>query len=429
MTAMASRAALRGQISKDGAIELLREIEAARITGTLAFRAVDGEGEGEVALIGGEIAVDQPKLEDGRDPVDVLLSLGAVDYEVHQRLPDLPVSRGGDLEKRGSLAVHVPVDLMSYCEHAGLTGVLELSHEGRKAEAFYQAGELTAIELDGSEISDLQEVFGWEQGRFRIRLDPEVHERFSQVPDEVELETGETSSYKGKGESTSKFLRVVEMALTDVLNESERARSPTRTSPPLPPPPRRRPRPTSVPAPRLKDRKDQTVRLIYLTGEGEDSGPSVSTRHAQRGGAEIAHIEARPERRAAQPELDPMAKKRKGAKKKPPPPRRSDEGEAPAAKAPAAAKPAKAEAKLAPAPKKPEAKPASKPASKPAKAEAKPASKPAKAEAKPASKPAPSPAAASGPMSGVLGAVVWAIGVLVLGLAILFFLAQLPPVG
>lgn len=405
---MASPSVLSGEITKDGAIELLRDIEGKRITGRLRFESSDGKVAGEISLIGGEIAVEQEAGDDGRDPVDVYLELERVKYDVVQQLPALPVSRGTDMEKRGSLAVHVPADLMNYCEQAGLTGLLELSHGDRKAEAFYDAGELLAIELDGSEISDLQEVFGWERGRFKIKLDPAVHDRFSEVPDEAEIGRGETSSYKEKGEKTSQFLRVVEMALTDVMDESERARSPTRTSPPLPPPPQRRPRPQSVPAPPKRARRDPTVRLIYLSGEPAPVPESVTTRRARKGGAEIAHIEAHPERRApTSEEPEDMAKKRKKKRA----PKKKPEREA------------KASAEEAEAPEEPkaEAKP------KRSKAPAEPERPKPEAEAEPEKK-GGGRGEAAGPLAGWAGAVVWTLGVIVLSLVILAVLAQLPPV-
>lgn len=403
---MASRAVLSGEISSEGAIELLRDIELRRITGELRFESEDGAGS--IALIGGEIAVDQDARDDGKDPVDVFLALPELRYEVFQRLPDLPVSRGTELEKRGSLAVHVPVDLMNYCEQAGLTGVLELSHEGRRAEATYDGGELTTIEVDGSEMADLQEVFGWEQGRFRIRFDPTVTSKHAEVPDEEDFESDETSSYSQKGEATSRFLTVVEMALTDVLKESEKARSPTRTSPPLPPPPKRRPRPKSVPPPPRPKRADQTVRLIYLTGDAEEGAPKISTRHAQKGGAEIAHIEARPERRAPSEESEPMAKKRKKkrpVKKKAAPEEAETKDESLA----------KAESKEPAAPEAhaPEEEGAS----------ADDGAQPD--EAKPAGEKVTDEP--TGPLAGPLGAVVWALAFFVLGIVLLAVLAQLPP--
>ncbi|MGE0784940.1 MAG: DUF4388 domain-containing protein [Sandaracinaceae bacterium] len=408
---MGSSRAMAGRIEKGGAIELLRDIEAKRITGKLKFNSKNGVS-GEIALIGGQIAVDQPKSEDGRDPVDVLLGLEKVTYEIKQHLPDLAVSRGTELEKHGSLAVHVPVDLMNYCETAGLTGVLELSHEGRKAEIFYECGELTAIELDGNAIDDLKEVFGWEQGRFRIRLDLKVGERLGAIPDEIgDFEIGEPSSYSQKGENTARFLSVVELALSEVMSHGERARSPTRTSPPLPPPARARPRPESIPPPPLRKRADQTVRLVYLTGDPTAPGAEpASTRHAQRGGAEIPHLEAMPERLPelslddvsfdGSEESDDMAKKRK--KSRP----------APAAKTPTKRSEPAPEAKAA-APRDPA--PARTPAARP---DAKEATVRIRTQPAPIGDVVKSMGAAAG----------WALAVIGLAVGILVLLAHLPPV-
>lgn len=307
---MARPPILRGTLREGGAIELLRELETKRITGELRFESDDEAGL--IVFYGGEIALEQELRGDGRDPVDVFLELKEGTYEIRPRLPALPVSKGDDYVKTGSLAVHVPADLMSYCERGGLTGRLELSHEGRRAEAIYDAGELLAIELDGRGDVELSEVFAWEQGRFRIELDPSAPARFR----EAEAEEAETTEYVAvpkRREDTSQFLRVVEMALVDVLERSEKARSPTRTSPPMPPPPKARPRPPAVPPPpRRKD--EHTVRLIYLTGDPPSLDQDTTTRHVARGSAlEIALTDARPERRAATTdalEPEPMPEER-----------------------------------------------------------------------------------------------------------------------
>ncbi|MCB9595584.1 MAG: DUF4388 domain-containing protein [Sandaracinaceae bacterium] len=422
--------ALRGQLSDGGVMELLRECESRRLTGMLRFTGTgpDAGVDGAVRLFGGEIAVDQERRDDGQDPVDVLLDLESASYELQPILPPLPVSRGTDVHKTGSLAVHVPVDLMSYCEQAGLTGVLELTHEGRKAEAFYEGGELLAIELDGRDATDLHEVFAWEQGRFRVTLDLEAPTRVAVEPDPIEepSDDGWSPAPPQKRENTRQFLRVVEMALVDVLDQSEKARSPTRTSPPLPPPPKARPRPQSVPPPRLRTRGDQTVKLVYLTAEPSPvtRAESVeSTRHVRSDvDAEVVGAPARSDRRAD--EEEPMSKKRR---KKAPSGTASREAK-PEPKAEAAAKAApekKPEAKK-PEAKKPEAKKAE--AKTPEKPEPKSHPKPvAKSGSEPAKGPAPAadPAAA---LKQIGGATAWALGVVVLGLLILFVLGKLPPV-
>jgi len=413
---------LSGDLADGGAVGLLRACEERRITGELRFTGAGPEEgvAGVIRLIGGEIAVDQPARDDGMDSVDLLLDLESATYEVHQALPPLPVAKGDDYTKSGSLAVHVPVDLMTYCEKAGLTGVLELRHEGRRAEAVYEGGELVTIELDGHDATDLHEVFAWEQGRFWIRLDPEAPKKFAvEEPVADTLVDGWAPAPPQKREDTRKFLRVVEMALVDVLDQSEKARSPTRTSPPLPEPPKARPRPPTLPPPPKRRRDDQTVRLVYLTGKRSPKKRAEavsSTRHVQAGGerAEIG-AEAAPERRAHPEEENPMAKKRR--KKK----------QSPAKSAPAEAKSEeKAEVKKADA-KKADAKRADA-----KRAEKKPAPKKPEAAAKeketPAQEKAPAGDAAVNVWVQIGTASAWALGVLALGLLILFVLGQLPPV-
>lgn len=303
---------LRGALRPDGAIELLRELEAKRITGLLRFEG--GGAQGEIALHGGEIGLDQAPDPDGRDPVDLLLGLREGTYEVHARLPPLAVSRGDDVSKHGSLAVHVPADLMSYCEQAGLTGVLELRHEGQRLEAIYDAGELTAIELDGRDDVDLSEVFGWEQGRFRIAIDPAA---LGRVPEDEPDDAPPTKQVTlRRRDDTGQFLRVVAMALVDVLEQSERARPATRSSPPMPPPPPARPRSSDAPPPSRRRADDQTVRLVYRSGE---PSPLAEGTRAPQDPRERASTAALPERRPleraadhlspAPEEATPMAKR------------------------------------------------------------------------------------------------------------------------
>lgn len=164
---MSLEPALSGEIPLDGIIEVLRDIESKRITGRLRY-TVSGES-GEVELVSGQLALDQDSLPDGSDPVERLLALRAGIFVVHQRLPPLAVSQGDDEQKKGSLAVHAPSDLMTYCETAGLTGTLKLVREGRIVEMVYESGELLAIRVDGQENADLSHVFSWDDGRFEIK--------------------------------------------------------------------------------------------------------------------------------------------------------------------------------------------------------------------------------------------------------------------
>ncbi len=414
---MARPPLLRGELAPQGAIDLLRDLERRRLTGTLRFESEDASGE--LVLFGGEIAVEQPSRDDGRDPVDVLLELGAGSYEVQQRLPPLAVSKGTDFVRTGSLAVHVPADLMSYCEHAGLSGALVLEHEGHRAEAIYDAGELLAIQLDGEGESDLSAIFAWDEGRFRIELDPEIPASYR----EEEAPTTRLPVTPREGtprrEDTRQFLRVLELALVDVIDKSERARSPTRTSPPLPPPPKARPRPASLPPPPPSKRRDQqTVRLIYLSGDPPPPADAPSsTRHVGRGAAEPVLTDARPERRSVHVHSEPeaMAKKKKqGGKDRAEPSEREERASEEVEAAP--------REEDAPEPKsEPAAEPAAA-AAPPRKADDEQPEQPADADA------AGAPSPAAHPPGNPMLAVAWAIGVLLIGLLILGALARLPAI-
>jgi len=392
----ASSTVVRGTLAQTGPIAVLHDLEGRRLTGSLRFR--DGDLEGSIYLFGGEIAVEQSPRDDGQDPVDLFLALGSGEWSVEAELPPLAVSRGSGSERSGSLAVHVPVDLMSYCEHAGLTGVLELTHEGRRAEAIYDAGELLAIELDGRDATDLHEVFSWEQGRFRIAIDAAAPVRFraSSAAIDPPTEAGWSPAPPNKREDTRQFLRVVEMALSDVIDRSEKARSPTRTSPPMPPPPRRRPRTASIPpAPPRRRRDEPTVQLIYLTGDSVGAAPDdASTRHVHVGTGEVKErvfTEAQPERRASS-EGKSMGSKR--AKQ-----RKSAGTKAMRGKTVPTAKRERVDA----------------------------APKPAADSGSTSTKEEPANPPVS-PWKSLLGGTAWALGAVVLGLVILAVLAALPPV-
>ena len=293
---MASEPVLSGEIPQGGVLDILREIEGRRITGKIRF--VIGSESGEVELVAGQIAMDQDPLPNGADPVEALLAARSGLYAVHAVLPPLPVSQGDDHERRGSLAVHVPADLMTYCEHAGLTGVLEMRNEGRVVEVLYEAGEMLGIRLDGREEADLDQVFAWDQGAFRVlaRTEADVRSRLPPPPaasepppapvepdDPSEREPtvryaralpqvpdgGATSRYakldadgKGREDTGRNFLRVIEMALTDVVSVREKARASVRSAPP----PKARPSVRPQPA-RPARQKDTTVRIVWVGGE------------------------------------------------------------------------------------------------------------------------------------------------------------------
>ncbi len=316
---MASEPVLSGEIPSDGILEVLRELELRRITGKIRF--VVGEESGEVELVLGQLAMDQDPLPNGADPVEALLQARAGLYTVHAILPPLPISHGDGSERHGSLSVHVPSDLMTYCEQAGLTGVLELRNEGRVAEMVYEAGELLCIRLDGREETDLDAVFAWDAGNFRVvmQTDEEVHsrvppslaprsrppaserasaparreaserdptiryERPATRPSEEPApasDGGPTSRYAkvsaGREDTGKNFLRVVEMALTDVTSAREKAR-PSTLATAVP----KKARPSMRPAPARPPRaKDATVRIVWVGGEPAIEGEAPARRSA-----------------------------------------------------------------------------------------------------------------------------------------------------
>jgi hypothetical protein len=310
--------AMSGAIGEGGVLQILVDIEKRRTTGVLHFKAEDVEGELE--LVAGQPAVDQKELADGRDPVEVFLGLREGTYEVFQRLPILPVSKGDAKHREGSLNVHVPADVMNYCERAGLTGTLVFENEGRAALAIYDRGELTAIRVDGSDDAALHDVFSWEDGTFRI----EAHSEPPPLPvdlgelEEIEEDPTErepTIRWQRKSAEPGQFLRVVEVALTSIIDEREKRRSPSRTGPPMPPQPASR-RPESLPP--AGDKRPARVKVIYLGAPAVQAAGDHRTRHvAAKTGAEDALPDALPERRARE---DEMAKKKKKKRRSPMPP-------------------------------------------------------------------------------------------------------------
>ena len=87
---------------------------------------------------------------------------------MYPKLPPLPISRGNDYTKRGSLAVHPPSEMMQYCEEAALTGRLLFEKEGRIALAYFSSGDLTEVSIDGGDSTDFSQCLDWVEGTFRV---------------------------------------------------------------------------------------------------------------------------------------------------------------------------------------------------------------------------------------------------------------------
>ncbi|MEO0325296.1 MAG: DUF4388 domain-containing protein [Myxococcota bacterium] len=274
-----------GAIPDDGIVGVLRTVEAQSTTGVLRFQGPQGEA-GEVALLRGQIAADQPEGDSGVDPVEVLLALRGGRYALEQRLLPLPVSRGDHRMRSGSLVVHVPADLMNYCERAGLTGLLTLEQDGRRAEIVYARGDLEGIRLDG--LDQLHQVFSWESGKFRVEAHaqvPSLDVALDDADDADPFDEADTTEFQRparkapRGETTTgtHFLRVVEMELAEILREREERRPATKTSPPLPPlgavraPESYRPPDAAADAAALRREREPTVKVVFLAKGAPDA--------------------------------------------------------------------------------------------------------------------------------------------------------------
>ncbi|NOY90660.1 MAG: DUF4388 domain-containing protein [Deltaproteobacteria bacterium] len=257
-----------GEIPSDGIVSLLTELESLRATGALVFE-VDGDAW-EVSLVAGQIATEQPERDDAEDAVEKLLSLRAGSYRVYQRLPPLLVSSGDASHREGSLAVHVPADLMNYCERAGLSGELIFESSGMRAEILYDGGELSTIRLDG--VDDLNDVFAWEDGSFHVDAKAPAATTAEQESDHPE---------PARVDTEPPLLSVVEVALASIVREREERRPGSRTGPPLPPMPQPMTGDT-LPPPKRRERRDATVKVIYLGGAPAARAiTDTSTRHVR----------------------------------------------------------------------------------------------------------------------------------------------------
>ncbi len=170
---MGAQAVFEGAIPAEGVEDLLGGLEEIGTTGVLAFQSASGSGS--IQLVHGQVTGDATTVDDER-ALEVLLSLRDGEFAVYPKLPHLPISRGTDTTRRGSLAVHPPADLMRYCETAGLTGRLLLELRGRLAIAYYEKGELDDVSIDGGTAADFVLALEWTEGTFRVDAVPPPRE-------------------------------------------------------------------------------------------------------------------------------------------------------------------------------------------------------------------------------------------------------------
>ena len=184
---MVAEAVFAGTIPAEGVGDLLGGLEEVGTTGVLAFQSTSGSGA--IRLLHGQVA-DAEVTSEEEQALEVLLSLRDGEFAVYPKLPHLPVSRGTDTTRRGSLAVHPPPELMRYCENAGLTGRLLLELRGRLAIGYYEKGELNDVSIDGGTAADFVVALEWTEGTFRVdavpppreTLPPALRDKASQAP-------------------------------------------------------------------------------------------------------------------------------------------------------------------------------------------------------------------------------------------------------
>jgi hypothetical protein len=170
---MVAQAVFEGTIPAEGVGDLLGGLEEIGTTGVLTFQSESGSGT--VRLVQGQVADTEASTDEER-ALEVLLALRDGEFAVYPKLPHLPVSRGTDTTRRGSLGVHPPADLMRYCENAGLTGRLLIEHRGRLAIGYYDKGELNDVSIDGGTAADFVLALEWTEGTFRVDAVPPPRE-------------------------------------------------------------------------------------------------------------------------------------------------------------------------------------------------------------------------------------------------------------
>lgn len=170
---MTAQAAFEGVIPEGGVADVLGGLEELGATGVLSFQSESVSGT--IRLLHGQIA-DSGANEEEERALQTLLSLREGQFALYPKLPHLPVSRGTDTTRRGSLAVHPPAELMRYCENAGLTGRLLLEQRGRLAIGYYEKGELADVSIDGGSPADFVIALEWSEGTFRVDAVPPPRE-------------------------------------------------------------------------------------------------------------------------------------------------------------------------------------------------------------------------------------------------------------
>ncbi|MDP3274157.1 MAG: hypothetical protein Q8Q09_03110 [Deltaproteobacteria bacterium] len=195
-----------GELSRVPASRILSTVERMRISGELRL-SVGGRTH-VVELQGGQAA----PTDEAQRAIELFIDSSAGSYELRELLPTL--AKGVRQDSRtvgGSLADCSAADLLAFCEKHGLTGKLQLHSNERACIARYHRGELLSLTVDGSDNGALDEVFGWQTGRYQI------HQRSSFDDDEPRTTITQIDQP----------LSTIEIALSEILARSQKKKNST----------------------------------------------------------------------------------------------------------------------------------------------------------------------------------------------------------
>ncbi len=190
---------------------VLRFCEMAHFTGTLSFTTATGKGLLPV-LNGVPEVSDDASIEAALDEF-----LGSTEgtYTLKQILPNLDAAtRAGDLAWHGTMSGGGIPDLMRYCESAGLTGTLRLTHGEETCDARYERGDLVSLEVDREEDQNLERVFAWPDGAFAIQAQPLFETEAEPPPPRVVAAAAALPE--------PQLLRTLEVALAEIMDKRSR---------------------------------------------------------------------------------------------------------------------------------------------------------------------------------------------------------------
>ncbi|MBL8685455.1 MAG: hypothetical protein JNK05_40140 [Myxococcales bacterium] len=241
-----------GNLEQHAPSKILGALGRLRFTGELRFTV--GQKTHSVSVLGGTPSDEG----DATRAMELFLAAVSGPYELREEVPLLPSAVRNDSHTiEGSLADCAPSELLNFCESIGLTGKLELASGGRECLVRYSKGELESITVDGVDDGALDEVFAWNDGRYKIRQRNAFEEEHSSITD-----------FRAP-------LGTIEVALSEILKRSNKGQ-------PVKPKPKTIP-PSIAPPAANAPSPDQSVRIIFRSPKLErDSKTAHASASASR---------------------------------------------------------------------------------------------------------------------------------------------------